>query len=143
MSATVTLRHNFETAHRLPQLAGKCTSLHGHSWWVEVTVAAPEVAGDGTVVEFGAFKAALRAWVDEHLDHGSMLQQDDPLADALEANGCKVHRTRHWPTVENTAAMLAGVAHGLLGAQVTAAGARVERVHVQETHANAADWVAS
>jgi 6-pyruvoyltetrahydropterin/6-carboxytetrahydropterin synthase len=27
----VTVEHTFETAHRLPRLAGKCASLHGHS----------------------------------------------------------------------------------------------------------------
>jgi 6-pyruvoyltetrahydropterin/6-carboxytetrahydropterin synthase len=56
MTHLVTIRHNFETAHRLPHLPGKCQSLHGHSWWAEVTVAASELSRGGLVVEFGALK---------------------------------------------------------------------------------------
>lgn len=148
MSASVTVRHNFETAHRLPHLSGKCENLHGHSWWCEVTVAAPTVDGRGAVVEFGAFKRELRDWVDEHLDHGAMLHDEDPLADALEEHGCKVYRTSTHPTVENTAAMIAAVAVGIIrdmrGADPSsvAPGAYVSRVLVTETHVNAAEWFA-
>ena len=37
----VKLLHNAETAHRLPHLGGKCTSLHGHSWQIQVTASFP------------------------------------------------------------------------------------------------------
>jgi 6-pyruvoyl tetrahydropterin synthase/QueD family protein len=78
MTSTVTVRHNFETAHRLPRLGGKCTNLHGHSWWVEVTFEGTP-SRDGVIADFGALKHALRAWVDGHLDHGAMLGVGDPL----------------------------------------------------------------
>lgn len=142
MSAGVTVRHNFETAHRLPHLGGKCQNLHGHSWWVEVTVEAPEVDERGAVVEFGAFKKALREWIDTRLDHGAMLHVTDPLADLLEEQGCKVYQTLVPPTVENTAALLANVAEQLLDRIESAAGARVTHVKVSETHVNAASWSA-
>lgn len=137
----VTVRHNFETAHRLPHLPGKCQSLHGHSWWAHVTVSAPEVAA-GVLVEFGPFKAALRAWIDTHLDHGSMLGPDDPLVPLLRAEGCKVHEVPGWPTVENVAAMLAEVAAAELENLVRAPHATVTGVRVTETHVNEAAWLA-
>lgn len=140
--ATVSVRHNFETAHRLPHLSGKCENLHGHSWWVEVTVEAPDVDERGAVVEFGAFKAALRAWIDRELDHGAMLHHADPLVEVLAEHGCKVHRTADPPTVENTARLLAGVAGVLLTHIERAPGARVVHVKVCETHVNAAEWSA-
>lgn len=139
MSAAVTVRHNFETAHRLPHLPGKCVSLHGHSWWAEVTVEAPEPAA-GLVVEFGPFKHALRDWIDTHLDHGTMLGPDDPLLPLLRGHDCKTHEVPGWPTVENVAALLAGVATDVLGHLTRAPRARVTRVHVTETHVNAATW---
>lgn len=143
MTAAVTVRHNFETAHRLPHMGSdKCVNLHGHSWWAEVTVAAPDVDDRGAVVEFGAFKATLRRWIDNNLDHGAMLHRADPLADALAVHGCKVYRTVQPPTVENTAAMLAMVARGFLAEIDHAGGARVTRVRVTETHVNAAEWTA-
>lgn len=147
MTAAITVRHNFETGHRLPILEGKCQSLHGHSWWVEVEVSAP--GRPDTVVEFGAFKRGLRAWVDEHLDHGLMLGREDPLAAVLDDFG-KVYvfgvagdqyvADIAWPTVENVALLLGRVAHAQLHQQARSAGALITRVTVQETHVNAATW---
>lgn len=140
MTYEVTVRHNAETAHRLPHLEGKCQSLHGHSWWFEATVSAPALAG-GLVVEFGPFKKLLREWIDTNLDHGTMLGPDDPLLPILTAHGCKVHPVAGWPTVENVAAMVAGVAEDMLHLIVRAPDAHVVRVDVQETHVNRASWL--
>jgi len=149
LSASVTIRHNFETGHRLPHLSGKCENLHGHSWWVEVTVAT-EVDTD-VVVEFGAFKKALREWIDTHLDHGLMLSVNDPLSQLLpgygkvfkfgeDVPGNYLTRDLGWPTVENVAHMLGRVAVHALLQQSRAQGASVTEVKVSETHVNAATW---
>lgn len=135
----VTVRHNFETAHRLPHLPGKCQSLHGHSWWATVTVSGPQL-GAGVLVEFGAFKMALRGWIDEHLDHGTMLGHEDPLRLALLAAGCKVYIMDGWPTVEHVAAMLAKRSAELLEDLTRAPGTAVTEVRVRETHVNEAAW---
>lgn len=141
MSHSVTVRHNFETAHRIPVLGGKCENLHGHSWWAEITVTAADLSQDGTVVEFGAYKRAIRRWIDEKLDHGVILGEDDVLLPVLTAHG-KTYGMRHWPTVENVAALLAHVGGLLLDEQHRAPGAYVSRVHLTETHVNAATWTA-
>jgi 6-pyruvoyltetrahydropterin/6-carboxytetrahydropterin synthase len=161
----VTVRHSFETAHRLPALGGKCVSLHGHSWQVEWTVAGyPD--DTGVLVEYGHLKRVLRGWVDTRLDHGTMLGVADPLAPLLEGQGCKVFRfgvggedparTRDaedlisdhpWPTVESVAVLLAR-AGSLCLAEATGGyldgsdlrRLRVSRVCVQETAVNAAEW---
>ncbi|ASU58909.1 MULTISPECIES: 6-carboxytetrahydropterin synthase [Nocardiopsis] len=154
MTHRIRVRHNFETAHRLPHLSGKCMNLHGHSWWAEVSVSAPALSEDGTVVEFGAFKKALRAFVDTHLDHGAMLGAGDPLAAVLAEHGSKVYRfgaaspgdtERYardlpYPTVEAVAVMLGRVAQALLDSGERAAGARVTGVEVTETHVNTAAY---
>ncbi|MER6007704.1 6-carboxytetrahydropterin synthase [Nonomuraea angiospora] len=148
MTHQICVRHNFETAHRLPHLAGKCVNLHGHSWWAEVTVRAACLSDEQTVVEFGAFKKALRAFVDEHLDHGAMLGIDDPLASLLVAHGSKVYlfgehpyaRDLPYPTVEAVAVMLGRAAQSLLAGLPHAADAAVARVKVTETHVNAAEF---
>lgn len=155
-SAAVAVRHNFETAHRLPHLPGKCTSLHGHSWWVQVTVAAHhrDLGEAGTVVEFGALKQALRGWVDANLDHATMLGHSDPLGAALRGEGCRLYlfgdpdidgpyRHAHamsWPTVENVAALLADVAGGILVHLGMDLDTYVREVRVRETHVNEAIW---
>jgi 6-pyruvoyltetrahydropterin/6-carboxytetrahydropterin synthase len=151
----VIVRHNFETAHRLPHIGGKCVNLHGHSWWAEVTVTSGGLSGAGTVVEFGAFKRALRGWLDAYLDHGALLGVADPLRAALDRQGCRVFvfgagdtgatpavdvSDLAWPTVENVAVLLGRVGGTLLGGLPSAAGASVSRVVVSETHVNAAEW---
>lgn len=137
----IKVRHNFETAHRLPQLPGKCQSLHGHSWWAEVTVQADTLDGNGLVVEFGPFKKALREWIDTELDHGTILGQDDDLVEVLRSHGCKVFVLPYWPTVELVAELIAFKAIRLLQELPAAATARVARVDLQETHVNGASWV--
>lgn len=151
---TVTVRHNFETAHRLPDLGGKCRNLHGHSWWAEITLTGRK-RPDGTVLDFGVMKSELRGWIDRELDHGVMLGDADPLVPHLIEAGCKVFafgapvhgRTlaeqlasdMRWPTVENVALLLARVATALL--VPTIPGVSVARVRVQETSVNAAEYL--
>ena len=142
MTHAITVAHTFETGHRLPHLTGKCENLHGHSWRAEVTVTSDEL-DQGTVVEFGAFKAALREWIDVNLDHGLMLGIDDPLTDLLAPYG-KVYRfvrtTGDWPTVENVAALIAARATAILATIPHARGAYVSSVAVNETAVNTATW---
>ncbi|MEU0273182.1 6-carboxytetrahydropterin synthase [Streptomyces sp. NPDC006307] len=141
MAHSITVRHNFETGHRLPHLPGKCQSLHGHSWWAEVTAEAPSLAS-GLVVEFGPFKQQLRRWIDQHLDHGLMLGPEDPMLPVLQQYGMKIHQVPGWPTVENVAGLIAHVAQDALQDLVRAPGARVTTVRISETHVNAATWTA-
>lgn len=154
----VRLRHKFQTSHRLPHLAGQCQNLHGHSWAVAVTITAPMLTRDRTVVEFGAFKAGLRRWIDTHLDHGAMLAADDPLVPPLAAAGSKVFRFGarpdagggpgeqlalglSYPTVEDVAFLLYRVADDVLAGVPHARLARIGLVEVEETDVNAA-WYA-
>jgi 6-pyruvoyltetrahydropterin/6-carboxytetrahydropterin synthase len=148
----VRIEHNFETAHRLPVLGGKCTNLHGHSWRAAIHVDAPALDANGCVVEFGAWKHLLRDWIDTHLDHGTMLGAADPLLDPICDAGSKVFvfdpdgpgitARLDWPTVESVAVLLARVAAGLLGLAAPVDGAEVAHVRVQETAVNAATWTA-
>lgn len=162
---SVAVEHNFESAHRLPHLGGKCANLHGHSWRVQVTVAGPALSTFGTLVEFGALKKALRGWIDTYLDHGTMLGARDPLLDALVKDGTKLYvfgaaeaplgagfpcdphaladtDGLDWPTVEHVAVLLGRVATRLLArpAVAAAAGAAVTGVRVTETAVNTAEW---
>lgn len=153
MPYKITVEHSFESGHRLPHLGGKCVSLHGHSWSAAVTVSAPELSSEVTVVEFGALKVGLRRWIDDHLDHAMMLGARDRLIEPLIAEGSRVFRfgAGHpadaaeqfahglsWPTVEAVAVLLGRVAESALAGLPRAEGARVERVLVRETRFNTA-----
>jgi len=161
VTASVTVRHNFETAHRLPFLGGKCQNLHGHSWWAEVSVfGEPDV--DGILLDFATLKSRLRGWIDDRLDHGTMLGAADPLVYYLRDEDCKVFvfdpeppgsvcraaagptsmRDLWWPTVENVAELLNRVTRALLVGAPIGAGADLGHlsvhVRVTETHVNEA-----
>lgn len=139
------VRHNFETAHRLPQLGGKCGNLHGHSWRVLAEFDGP-LSDTGVVADFGVLKAKLRAWIDSNLDHGAMLSRHDLLAQVLVDAGCRVFLFGlaeadglWWPTVENTAILLGRVA-GRIAGEIDP-GLSAVRVTVTETGTNQACWV--
>ncbi len=155
MSYSVVVRHGFETAHRLPHLGGGCASIHGHSWQAAVTATAPSLNCDGTVVEFRAFKKALRSWIDACLDNGAMLGAADPLLPAFTADGSKTFRfgagenateaetlarDQPWPTVEAVALVIARAACRTLQAIPRADGSLVSEVVIAETTSNTAIW---
>lgn len=136
MTTSVTVRHNFETGHRIPPLAGKCQNLHGHSWWAEVTVTG-NLDQVGVVVEYGTVKRLIRDWIDTHWDHGLILGYTDQMAHYLASMG-KVYLIHNWPTVETIAGHLAVQAQKLLDDNDLVG--TVTRVRVSETHVNAATW---
>ncbi|MFJ4960241.1 6-carboxytetrahydropterin synthase [Streptomyces sp. NPDC088739] len=141
----VEVRHRFDAGHRLPHLPGKCTSLHGHTWHVTATLAGP-LDSRGIVVDMGEVKAELRKFVDDRLDHGTMLGADDPLVPLLRDFG-KVFvfdpldaafpwGTGRWPTVENVAWLIGGHVQAV----VDHSDVRLVGVRVSETPSNAATW---
>lgn len=115
-SVELHVAHHFDAAHRLPQLVGKCASMHGHTWHVAASLAGP-VGELGIVTDFSSVKGALRGWIDAELDHATLIGTDDPLRPALAEAGCRLKvfgagRARdagQWPTVEAVAALLSAV----------------------------------
>lgn len=72
-------------AHRQHLHVGHCAHIHGHNWAITLTFACRETDANGFVVDFGALKY-LKAWIDEHLDHACLFNENDPEKDALLAS---------------------------------------------------------
>lgn len=93
-TAAVLIEHNFETAHRLPFLGGKCENLHGHSWLAQITFVAYQhetgIDENGISAEYGKLKQIVRGWIDDKLDHGCMLGAQDTLVPVLLEEDSKV-----------------------------------------------------
>jgi 6-pyruvoyltetrahydropterin/6-carboxytetrahydropterin synthase len=64
----LSVRAEFEAAHRIEGYMGKCSRLHGHSWTVEVCVAGSKTDKLGMVVDFKTIKGELRNFLKE-FDH--------------------------------------------------------------------------
>ena len=73
----------FDSAHYLPDYDGKCESLHGHTYKLEVTIEG-KIGRDGMVLDFNKVKGVVKAEVLCKLDHV-------PLNDVIDN-----------PTAENT-----------------------------------------
>ena len=160
--ALITIRHNFETAHRLPFLEGKCQSIHGHTWWADVQLQRYDVdqgiTEEGISVEYGTVKRIVRNFIDTYLDHGTMLGKDDELLPAFVANDSKVFvfgepSDEHmnvvfwpnmpWPTVEAVAMMLTDELQSTFDEVYKESAVKiwVEKVTVSEGPVNSATWI--
>jgi 6-pyruvoyltetrahydropterin/6-carboxytetrahydropterin synthase len=59
---------NFSAAHSLRGYKGKCESLHGHNWKVEVTVYSEKLNSQGMAIDFHELKKIVNQVLEE-LDH--------------------------------------------------------------------------
>lgn len=71
-------------AHRQHHHDGHCAFIHGHNWSISLTFACRETDSNGFVVDFGDLKY-LKDWIETHLDHACLLNEDDPARKSLLA----------------------------------------------------------
>ncbi len=64
----LTVKSEFSSAHRLRGYQGKCESLHGHNWRVEVVVSGKTLDNLGMVYDFKELKERLNNILKD-LDH--------------------------------------------------------------------------
>ncbi|MDU4960504.1 MAG: 6-carboxytetrahydropterin synthase QueD [Sporomusaceae bacterium] len=107
----------FDAAHFLEGHKGKCASLHGHSYRLEVTVSQRSLtvdggSSDGMVIDFSDLKAIVHELIIDRVDH-KLLNDVYPF------------RT----TSENLAAHF----YRLLEARLRVDGIQVERVKLWES----------
>ena len=102
-----TRKLEFDAAHRVMRHESKCKHLHGHRYVVELTVSAPGLDDLGRVIDFGCIKEVVGAWIDEHWDHGTLLNYEDrDLVDLCKKNEWRWHGFDGNPTAENISAVL-------------------------------------
>ncbi len=85
----VKIKADFSAAHRLEEVGGKCESLHGHNFAVEVVVEADVLDECGMVMDFRLLKRRTRSIL-EALDHHylnelPMFQGKNPSAENIAA----------------------------------------------------------
>jgi 6-pyruvoyltetrahydropterin/6-carboxytetrahydropterin synthase len=112
---------DFSAAHRLENFYGKCESLHGHNWKVEVFLLGDRLDDAGLVKDFGVVKAKAREVLAE-LDHKYL-------------NDLPVFRQQN-PSSENLARYL----YERLGMVLDGEGVRVSRVSVWESDTSCATY---
>jgi 6-pyruvoyltetrahydropterin/6-carboxytetrahydropterin synthase len=100
---TCTRKIEFDAAHRVIGHENKCKFLHGHRYVLEVTFATSELDDIGRVIDFGQIKNTLKSWIDENLDHTTILSMEDKkLGDEIEKiTKQKIYYINANPTAEN------------------------------------------
>lgn len=138
---TVTKRLTFCAAHRLMDYPGACARLHGHNYVVLVTAASKGLDPLGMAVDFGTLKRECQGWLDDRWDHGTILNEADPIMPVLEqvAGAARVGQRLVTmvgnPTAENMALLLLRE----FGARMEPHGITVEKVVVYETETACAE----
>ena len=65
--------------HALWLYEGKCFDLHGHNYKAEITVIAKSGLDDiGFVIDFSELKEKVGEFIDEYLDHKTLINKADP-----------------------------------------------------------------
>jgi 6-pyruvoyltetrahydropterin/6-carboxytetrahydropterin synthase len=111
----------FAAAHRLENFYGKCESLHGHNWKVEVFLVGNTLDQAGLLMDFGMMKARTKEVLEE-VDHKYL----NELAAFQDRN----------PSSENLARYL----YERLGAILNREGAKIHRVNVWESDTSCASY---
>ena len=75
---------HFSYGHRLLNHSGKCARLHGHNGRVVIEVGAARLNSQGMVVDFYDIQKTIGDWIDQTLDHRTLLCEKDPLAAVLQ-----------------------------------------------------------
>lgn len=106
MKYIISKEFSFEAAHRLiHNYTGKCTNNHGHSWRVRVNIEANELDNKDMVVDFQETKV-LKQWIDENLDHTTILWEQDPMCKYIQDSGQRIFITKKNPTSEHMAEII-------------------------------------
>ncbi|MFA6412771.1 MAG: 6-carboxytetrahydropterin synthase [Syntrophales bacterium] len=93
----------FEAAHRLlKNYTGKCTSNHGHSWLIKLHLEGDNLDEKDMLIDFQELKI-LKTWIDENLDHASLLWEKDPMCQYIKESGQRIYVTKKNPTSEHIA----------------------------------------
>lgn len=71
----------FDAAHNLPNYAGKCERLHGHTYRLRVLCEAPVNPSTGLAIDFAELKRVVRTRVIDVLDH-TYLNETIPIPSA-------------------------------------------------------------
>lgn len=130
--------HDIPFAHRQHKHDGHCAQIHGHNWSFTFTFGCEELDENGFVIDFGKLQF-LREWLENHLDHACVFNEDDPLADRIIQSAPEAFKVYRIPncSCEGIATHLWTVLNPLVQ-EKTNGRVRILSVEVEEDRRNAA-----
>lgn len=126
MSFALSVNSQFSAAHAIRGYEGKCENLHGHNFYVEITVRGDQLdPGTGMLIDFAILKKALGEAI-APLDHAVLNEIPEFVSKS--------------PSSENIAVYIGTQLQKILGQK--AQNARLYSVSVSEKHTQTATWFA-
>lgn len=97
---------HFSYAHRLIHYQGKCAHLHGHNALIEIELKAEKLDERALLIDFNDIKDIANNWINQELDHKTLLCKEDPLAKVLADFGEPLFLMDENPTAEALAKLI-------------------------------------
>ena len=144
MSQTMVTRQvEFEAAPLLEGYDGRCGSLHGHSYAMEVTVSCPDCIRKqhdfGFVMDFKKLDKILDEYIPDHCYITNMNNGPGPadyeISKIVESNGMRIFKMANEPSAENMVNLFSTDLQILVGEEFT-----VEEIKLWETTNSYATW---
>ncbi len=134
---TITRKGTFDAGHRVMNERMKCFNLHGHTYLYELQFEFSKSKDIGYPIDFKEIKRVGCQWIDDHLDHGMLINPKDmyviDVSDKLNSKKwiMSLNGEREYcnPTVENISKEVFLAISYLLDDSML----RLERVRLYET----------
>jgi 6-pyruvoyltetrahydropterin/6-carboxytetrahydropterin synthase len=139
----VTKEFSFEMAHALSRYDGKCENVHGHTYYLSITVAgfpeeSPGSVKCGMVMDFSDLKMLVQENILDPFDHALVLNNGDPRTGLLANVSTKIILTPYQPTCENLILDFVGRLSAFFSGSVW-----LHSLRLRETPTSYAEWFAS
>jgi 6-pyruvoyltetrahydropterin/6-carboxytetrahydropterin synthase len=139
----ITKEFTFEMAHALSRYDGKCENVHGHTYYLSVTLSGkPELSPDsakcGMVMDFADLKMIVKEQILDHFDHALVLNETDPRQFELDKLSTKIILTPYQPTCENLMLEFVNRMSPMLNESV-----QLHSIRLRETPSSYTEWFAS
>lgn len=140
---SITKIFHFEMAHAVHGYAGRCRHIHGHSYELQVTVAATEqpdtyLPAPGFIVDFKQLKQWVHAAIIDKLDHGLVLSKDFLVAHPEMSAHENLRVWEMEPTAENMLLYIQSELKAILPAAI-----QLTKLKLYETRDSFAEWTRS
>lgn len=78
-------RIHFCAGHRIMDHEGKCATVHGHNYYVELFAEADHLDSIGRVIDFSVLKEKVGGWIDHNWDHTFLVcHRDEKVIEMLK-----------------------------------------------------------
>lgn len=140
----ITKEFKFEMAHALWGYDGPCRNIHGHSYYLLVTIIGepvndPTSPKNGMVIDYSVLKKIVKENITDKLDHALVLNGNSPHNELEKFKSMfdNIILVPYQPTCENLITDFAGKIKSLLPQ-----GIQLHHLRLSETVTSFAEWFA-